>query len=76
MAKVVLSLTAFMAKHHTPFELSDHSVKTIKAAFPDSAIAKKITSNKTKSSHGMPHGTAWKERADLHLPQKNHFLLI
>ena len=42
VAKAELLLAAFMAEHHTPFKQSNHLVETIKAVFPDSAIAKKL----------------------------------
>ena len=64
-AKAELLLVAFMAEHHTPFSPSGHLIETIKAAFPDSAIAKKVTLNKTKASYVMQHGVAWQEKVDL-----------
>jgi len=53
VAKAEVLLAAFMTKYNTSFSQSDHLVETIKAAFPDSRIVKKIDLDKIKASHDV-----------------------
>jgi len=39
------------AEHNLAFQISDHTIKVLKSAFTDSAIAKEITLNRYKCTN-------------------------
>lgn len=48
--KSEILLCSFISEHNLPFNISDHLVKTCKAAFPDSKICSNISLARTKST--------------------------
>ena len=48
--KSEILLSIFISEHNLPFNISDHLVKTCKAAFPDSKVCSNISLGRTKST--------------------------
>lgn len=48
--KIEILLCSFISEHNLPFNISDHLVKTCKAAFPDSKVCSNISLARTKST--------------------------
>ena len=48
----------FIAEHNLPFSASDHFSKLCKVMFPDSEIAKKFSSGRTKTTALVKHALA------------------
>jgi len=48
--KAEILLSSFISEHNLPFNISDHLVKTCKAAYPDSKICSNVSLARTKST--------------------------